>query len=165
MKVIVAMGLAIFGVGLGVWWLEDRFGSEVALAGLVLVFVVACLVLGWLLSIASSRQVLHAVTRFNERDAMTDRYRQQTAQYLLEGDHLSQQALVIRERRLDRQLATQQMQQRWEIEQERRMLQGPGWGAPSAPGGRDDFVPDGWGPAGTPPRVIGQDGESYREFD
>jgi hypothetical protein len=120
----VWMIIVIVGaLGVGVWWLESRFGSFVAIVVLGALLGVMCLIVGWLLSLATQRSTLDAAAQFNDGLAETEKYRQQTYREDARGarEAFSARARldVIDEQRIQR-LAQQQA--RLMIEQERKTI-------------------------------------------
>lgn len=73
---IVGMPLAF--TALAVWWLESRFGAGVALTIVGGLAGVACVVVGYTLSMANTRYTLHSATQFNADLASVERTRAQT---------------------------------------------------------------------------------------
>lgn len=71
--------LAIIGfIFVGVGWTQVTFGADTAGLAVLGVLAVVCLIIGWLLSLATQKATTNAITKFNQDDAQIDRYRAQT---------------------------------------------------------------------------------------
>ena len=96
---------AVIFVGVAVWWLESRFDALVAV--MVIGTLVGALFFtgGALLSHMIAKSTMSSITQFAQRDAQTDRYRQQSFKALAEGDSAMQRAAahltVLDARRVD----------------------------------------------------------------
>lgn len=90
-------------IGVGVWWLESRFDSTVAVIVVGGIFGVICLVIGYLLSLANTKSTLAAAADFNHDLASVEKYRQQAFRDLMRADN---QIRVLDARRVD-QIAQQ----------------------------------------------------------
>ena len=75
-----------------VWWLESRFDSVVAVVVIGGLFGVVFFAGGALLSHMIQKSTLNAVTSFAQKDAQTDRYRQQSFKVLAQGESAMQKA-------------------------------------------------------------------------
>jgi len=101
---VLIMIIVIVGfIGVGVWWLESRFDSTVAIVVVGGLFGVVCLVIGYLLNLASTKSTLAAAADFNHDLAGVERYRQAAFKELMRADgHIR----VIDAKRID-QIAQQ----------------------------------------------------------
>lgn len=81
----VIVAILIF-VGVAVWWLESRFGADVAIMVIGGLFGVICFAAGGLLIHASNRSALETAARFNESLAITEKHRQMTMREHARGD-------------------------------------------------------------------------------
>lgn len=72
------IGMPLLFVAAAVWWLESRFGAGVALTIVGGLAGVACVVVGYTLSMANTRYTLHTATQFNADLASVERTRAQT---------------------------------------------------------------------------------------
>ncbi len=101
---------ALVFIGVGVWWMESRFGSTFAIAVVGSLLGAVLVIVGNLLGLANSRSTLDAAARFNESLAMTEKHRQMTYKEQAKGDSAMQRAhaqlTVMDARRVD-QLAQQ----------------------------------------------------------
>lgn len=143
--IIVTLTLLIV---VGVWWVESRFGAT--MTGYVLVGLggVICLIIGFILSLASTKSAMQTAADFNRDNAGVERYRQQTFREHARGDsherRAAAQITVLDARRVD-QLAAQRAKtlidaehERWKLQrqnEERRQL--PAWADDD--GGGDTF--------------------------
>jgi len=75
-----------------VWWLESRFDSLVAVIVIGGLFGAIFLAAGVLIAHVIQKSTLHAVTTFAQRDAQTDRYRQQSFKAMAQGEAAMQRA-------------------------------------------------------------------------
>ena len=110
--ILVVVIVAVF---VGVWWLEDRFGSNVALMVIAAVFGIICFAGGALIMLASQARTLDGITQFTAKDAMIDKFRMQSVLEAARGqsarDKAQAQIDVINEKRVQ-QLADQYAQAR-----------------------------------------------------
>ena len=83
-RIVTIIAVPAF-ITLAVWWLESRFDSLVA-------FGVVFFAGGALLSHMIQKNTLNAVTSFAQKDAQTDRYRQQSFKVLAQGESAMQKA-------------------------------------------------------------------------
>ena len=96
---------AVIFVGVAVWWLESRFDALVAV--MVIGTLVGALFFtgGALLSHMIAKSTMSSITQFAQRDAQTDRYRQQSFKALAQGESAMQRAAaqltVLDARRVD----------------------------------------------------------------
>jgi hypothetical protein len=79
-------------ITLAVWWLESRFDALVAV--LVIGTLVGALFFtaGAFLSHMIAKSTMQSITSFAQRDAQTDRYRQQSFKALAQGESAMQRA-------------------------------------------------------------------------
>ena len=116
-RIVTIIAVPAF-ITLAVWWLESRFDSLVAVIVIGGLFGVVFFAGGALLSHMIQKNTLNAVTSFAQKDAQTDRYRQQSFKVLAQGESAMQKAAaqltVIDAKRVER-LAQQRA----------RMLAGP----------------------------------------
>lgn len=119
----------------GVWWIESRFGAT--MTGYVLVGLggVICLIIGFILSLASTKSAMQTAADFNRDNAGVERYRQQTFREHARGDsherRAAAQITVLDARRVD-QLAAQRAKAlidaehaKWELQHQRSAR--PAW--------------------------------------
>lgn len=108
--ILVIVVVAVF---VGVWWLEDRFGSNTALMVIAAVFGIICFAGGALIMLASQARTLDGITQFSAKDAMIDKYRMQSMLEAVRGQSARERAQaqieVINEKRVQ-QLADQYAQ-------------------------------------------------------
>lgn len=142
--------VVVMAFGTAVWWLEDRFGSQVALFALVLLFLLLVILTTYQMARGQTREVMELLVQFGQKDAMTDRYRNQTIVETARGVTVDQRlALLAAQEERARRLAQQR-------EANQRLLTGPEvdpYAQPGEPAPR--FAA----------RVIGQREEEYKEFD
>ena len=109
-----------------VWWMESRFGTAMTGYALVGLFGVICLVIGYILSLASTRSTLNSAAEFNRDLAGVEKYRQQAFREFARGDsherRAAAQITVLDARRVD-QLATQRAKMLVDTEREKWALQ------------------------------------------
>lgn len=88
-------GLVLGFITLAVWWLQREFGASMAIVAVGAVLGVVCIIVGWVLSLATQRTTLQAAGQFNADLASTEKARQ--ANYR-EGTRLEREAFVHRAR-------------------------------------------------------------------
>ena len=90
-RIVTIIAVPAF-ITLAVWWLESRFDALVAV--LVIGSIVGTVVFaaGALLSHVIAKSTMQSVTTFAQRDAQTDRYRQQSFKVLAQGESAMQKA-------------------------------------------------------------------------
>lgn len=76
---VIILFLSLLFVGMATWWLESRFGSGVALMILGGLVGVLCVIVGYLLSMSSTRSTLANAAQFNAELASVERARTQTS--------------------------------------------------------------------------------------
>lgn len=123
LKMVTGLGFIV----LVFWWLEGAIGKSAAVwvAG-ALVFAGA-VVIGMLLTHASQKMTLGAITKFNADDAQIDRYRLQTMTESQKGqtawDKAQAQLSVIEAKRVDKladqraKLLTDAEREKWNAQQ------------------------------------------------
>jgi hypothetical protein len=133
--VVVIVG----ALGALVAWLHLTFSPTYALAGIILLGSGFFIVVGVLLAASIQKATLGAVSDFAERDAKTDRYRQQAFKELMRGqsawDKAEAQMRVIEAKRVDKladqraKLITDAERERWEVRQqaEKKSADSFGW--------------------------------------
>jgi hypothetical protein len=82
---IVILGILTF-IGVAVWWLESRFGADVALMTLGGTLGIICFAFGAILTYGLARAMLRGASEFNRDIASTDRYRQMTMREYARGE-------------------------------------------------------------------------------
>jgi hypothetical protein len=82
---LVVVCVLVF-IGLAVWWLESRFGANVALMVLGGALGVICFTAGALLISANTKAVLGNAAQFNHDLANTERYRQMSGREYARGE-------------------------------------------------------------------------------
>src|SRR4051812_1824492 len=101
---------ALVFLGIGVWWMESRFGAIFAMAVVGSLLGAVLVIAGNLLGLANSRSTLEAAARFNESLALTEQHRQMTHREYAKGEAAAQKAdaqlRVLDAKRVD-QLAQQ----------------------------------------------------------
>lgn len=127
---IVVLVLGFFA--LSAWWLEDRFGAELAITVLLGVTHLLAFAGGAVLSFAITRGSLRSVNEYAKNDAVIDRYRQQTFKEQARGDSAWQRAaaklLTTDVRNVDR-IANQRANAVIRMDREARKPQDTwGWG-------------------------------------
>ncbi|RIK36062.1 MAG: hypothetical protein DCC55_28495 [Chloroflexi bacterium] len=130
---VITVAVIAFVV-VGVWWVESRFGSTTAILVLGGFFGVACLVIGYLLNLASTRYTLNTAADFNRDLAGVEKYRQQAFKEFARGDAAERTAQariqVLDARRVD-QLAQQRAGLLLDLErkrmEEQQRRQPPTW--------------------------------------
>ena len=90
-RIVTIIAVPAF-ITLAVWWLESRFDSVVAVVVIGGLFGVVFFAGGALLSHMIQKNTLNAVTSFAQKDAQTDRYRQQSFKVLAQGESAMQKA-------------------------------------------------------------------------
>ena len=104
-RIVTIIAVPAF-ITLAVWWLESRFDSLVAVIVIGGLFGVVFFAGGALLSHMIQKNTLNAVTSFAQKDAQTDRYRQQSFKVLAQGESAMQKAAaqltVIDAKRVER---------------------------------------------------------------
>ena len=90
-RIVTIIAVPAF-ITLAVWWLESRFDSLVAVIVIGGLFGVVFFAGGALLSHMIQKNTLNAVTSFAQKDAQTDRYRQQSFKVLAQGESAMQKA-------------------------------------------------------------------------
>lgn len=117
----VILSILVF-VGVGVWWMESRFGPIFAMAVVGSIMGAILVIVGNMLSLANSRSTLDAAARFNESLAMTEKHRQMTIREHARGsaawDRANAQLAVMDAKRVD-QLAQQRAGLLVELERKR----------------------------------------------
>jgi len=107
--IIITVTIALV-LGVGVWWMESRFGPTFAMAVVGSLIGALLVIAGNMLSLANSRSTLDAAARFNESLAMTEKHRQLTHREYARGEAANQKAeaqlRVLDAKRID-QLAQQ----------------------------------------------------------
>jgi hypothetical protein len=88
---LMVIAILVF-LGVGVWWIESRFDSTTAILVLGGLFGVICLVIGYVLNMASTRHVLTAATDFNRDLAGVEKYRQAAFREVMRGDSAQRSA-------------------------------------------------------------------------
>jgi len=123
--IVITVSVVLF-VMVGVWWIESRFGSTTAILVIGGLFGVICLVVGYLLNMASTKHVLSEAANFNHDLAESERYRQATQREFVRGEREAFSARakldVIDMKRVD-QIAQQRMSLLMDLE--RQKLQQP----------------------------------------
>lgn len=119
-------GIVLGFITLAVWWLQREFGASMAIVAVGAVLGVVCLIVGWLLSLATQRTTLQAAGQFNADLASTEKARQ--ANYR-EGARLEREAFVHRarmeemnERRVD-QIAQQRARLLTDVQRQQMELE------------------------------------------
>lgn len=119
--IVITVSVVLFTM-IGVWWIESRFGSTTAILVIGGLFGVICLVVGYLLNMASTKHVLAAATDFNRDLAESERYRQATQRELVRGEREAFSARakldVIDMKRVD-QIAQQRMSLLMDLERQK----------------------------------------------
>jgi hypothetical protein len=119
-------------LGVGVWWMESRFGPIFAMAVVGSLIGAVLVIAGNLLGLANSRSTLDAAARFNEALAMTEKHRQMTYREQARGgaawDRANAQLAVLDGKRVD-QLAQQRAGLLVDLERQRQAPQSqrPKW--------------------------------------
>jgi len=120
---------------IGVWWIESRFGAT--MTGYVLVGLggVICLIIGFILSLASTKSAMQTAADFNRDLAGVEKYRQQAFKEFARGDsherRAAAQITVLDARRVEKlaaqraKLLTDAERERWELQQQRQAR--PAW--------------------------------------
>lgn len=133
--IIVTLTLLIV---VGVWWIESRFGATMTGYVLVGLFGVICIVIGFILNLASTRNAMNSIVDYSRDTAQIEKYRQRAFHEFARGDsherRAAAQIAVLDARRVD-QLAAQRAKalidaehSRWELQrqaEDRRRL--PAW--------------------------------------
>jgi Zn-dependent protease with chaperone function len=119
-------GIVLGFITLAVWWLQREFGASMAIVAVGAVLGVVCLIVGWLLSLATQRTTLQAAGQFNADLAGTEKARQ--AAYRegarLEREVYTHQSRMVEmdARRVD-QIAQQRAKLLTDVERQRMELQ------------------------------------------
>lgn len=132
------------------WWLEDRFGSPVALLALVLIFFLLVVVVVYQMARGQSRETMELLIDFGQKDAMTDRFRSQTTLEAARSMTVEQRLAL-----LDRQEQREALRQQRRLAQQNRVLGPAEVGQYALPG---ETLGSGY-----PVQGIGK--ENYKEFD
>lgn len=80
------IAIVIVAIGLFLWWLESRFGANIALIAVVISAGTVFFVGGAILSSYIQRNTLDGVSKFAAKDAMVDRYRMQSLREMSKGE-------------------------------------------------------------------------------
>lgn len=117
------------GIGficLAVWWIEDRFGTTQTGYVLVGLGIAIAIVVGFVLNMVSSKNILSNLAEFNRQDAQIDRYRMLAHKEFARGEAAQQRAdaqlRVIDARRIAQQ-ANQQAKALVDVERQKWALQ------------------------------------------
>jgi len=134
--------VAILGfIALSVSWLQGSIGIDKTLLTIGALVGVIVFAGGGIFAYSVQRITLDSVTRFNQRDAMTDRYRQATFKELARGEsaqvRADAQLRVLDARRVDK-LAQQRARLLVDTRQQQQAQQRNAWDA-----SEQDFA--GWG--------------------
>lgn len=101
----VTIAVLLF-VCVAAWWLESRFGANVAMMVLGGALGVICIIVGYMLSMANQKFTLHNAAQFNRDNATVERYRAATDKEIARGEREAFTARakldVIDARRVDR---------------------------------------------------------------
>jgi len=105
-RMVALVAIALGFVILAAWWIETRFGAQMAFSVLMGVSHLLAFAGGAVLSFAITRGSLRSVNDYAKLDAQVDRYRQQTFKAQATGDAAMRRAAaqmnVIDARRVDR---------------------------------------------------------------
>ena len=115
--------IAILGfICLAVWWIESRFGATMTGFVLVGIGIALAIVIGFVLNMVSTKNVMSNLAEFNKYDAQTDRYRMLAHKEFARGEAAQQKAdaqlRVIDARRVD-QLAQQRAKALIDVERQK----------------------------------------------
>lgn len=149
LKIAAVLGF----IGVAVWWLESRFDSLVAVIVIGGLFGVFFFAGGALLSHATMKAVLEQLTKFNQGDAQTDRYRMDSFKAMAQGQSALQKAMaqltVIDAKRVDK-LASQQAKMltdtervKWDMQKQAKQPQNATWSWDDDDANGEEFA--GWG--------------------
>lgn len=128
--------LATLGfICLAVWWIESRFGVNTTGYVLLGLGIAGAVVLGFVLNMANTKGVLGILAKFNQNDAMTDRYRMATFKENAKGEVAERAAqaklTVLDARRVD-QIAQQRAKVLIDVERQK-------WQGQQQPAVNDDW--------------------------
>ena len=73
-------------VGLAVWWIEDRFGSNYVMIVFALLAGTLFFIGGSILTAYIQKNTLNGIAEFSSKDAQVDRYRMQSLKELSRND-------------------------------------------------------------------------------
>lgn len=123
----VALTAIVLGfITLAVYWLQQEFGASMAIVAIGAVLGVVCLIVGWLLSLATQRTTLQAAGQFNSDLASTEKARQATWR---EGTRLGREVYTHEARMVEMdakrvdQIAQQRAKLLTDVERQRMELQ------------------------------------------
>ena len=119
-------GIVLGFITLAVWWLQREFGASMAIVAVGAVLGVVCIIVGWLLSLATQRTTLQSAGQFNAGLAGTEKARQATYREgaRLEREVYTHEARMIEmdAKRVD-QIAQQRAKLLTDVERQRMELQ------------------------------------------
>jgi len=118
---LVIVAVLIF-IGIGVWWLESRFGTTMTGYVLLGLGIAGAIVIGWILALATMKTTLTSQTQFSRDDAMIDRYRQMTYREHARADtawHKANAQLTVMDAKRVDQLAQQRANLLMDLERQR----------------------------------------------
>jgi uncharacterized membrane protein len=79
--------IAILGfICLAVWWIESRFGATMTGFVLVGIGIALAIVIGFVLNMVSTKNVMGNLAEFNKYDAQTDRFRMMSHKEFAKGE-------------------------------------------------------------------------------
>lgn len=115
--------LAIIGfICLAVWWIESRFGATMTGFVLVGIGIALAIVIGFVLNMVSTKNVMGNLAEFNKYDAQTDRYRMMSYKENARGEAAERAAQakisVLDARRID-QIAQQRAKALLDVERQK----------------------------------------------
>lgn len=130
--------IAIIGfICLAVWWIESRFGATMTGFVLVGIGIALAIVIGFVLNMVSTKNVMGNLAEFNKYDAQTDRYRMMSYKENARGEAAERAAQakisVLDARRVD-QIAQQRAKalidverQKWQGQQQPAQVEDDWW--------------------------------------
>lgn len=130
--------IAILGfICLAVWWIESRFGATMTGFVLVGIGIALAIVIGFVLNMVSTKNVMGNLAEFNKYDAQTDRYRMMSYKENARGEAAERAAQakisVLDARRVD-QIAQQRAKalidverQKWQGQQQPAQVEDDWW--------------------------------------
>lgn len=115
--------IAIIGfICLAVWWIESRFGATMTGFVLVGIGIALAIVIGFVLNMVSTKNVMSNLAEFNKYDAQTDRFRMMSHKEFAKADAAERAAQakisVIDARRVD-QIAQQRAKALIDVERQK----------------------------------------------
>jgi glucan phosphoethanolaminetransferase (alkaline phosphatase superfamily) len=115
--------IAILGfICLAVWWIESRFGATMTGFVLVGIGIALAIVIGFVLNMVSTKNVMGNLAEFNKYDAQTDRFRMMSHKEFAKGEAAERAAQakisVIDARRID-QIAQQRTKALLDVERQK----------------------------------------------